>query len=483
MSKSNILFDLRIALNKGYCGIGQDSCLIFNGLIQHPSYQVDGLLYSSNSASLMTRYKKIHTSEETLQQTAYFFHEVFFHHNRFYKKFLAKPKIEKFVLRRIKQFELYPVDEGFGEMLWRTIFGKYLNPKLKDSILKNHFYYSNLNEEHFSLPSQFQKNLYFDTSGYDYIIFPDLRTVNVSPKTIKIVRYHDAIPLTDPDFASLSAAHAHANKLRQCKEDSYFVCNSEPTRQILINLVPSLEEKSFAVPSSTSYPYKKVNNLVILKHILMTRLSDHILKGEQLQAIREHLTQQHTNFDYILNIATLDPKKNVVTLIEAWSQLITKYDVKLIILANSGWLSGHLEEKMRPYLETGKIIHLASATSMEMEYLYSHAKAFVFPSYAEGFGTPPLEALRCECPVIVSDIPAHRWVLGEAALYCDAYSVNDFTQALTRLLYSQDALALRETLISRGLKRSELYSHENLAAQWHTVLETIKTKHMQKAIG
>jgi glycosyltransferase involved in cell wall biosynthesis len=299
--------------------------------------------------------------------------------------------------------------------------------------------------------------------------------VSVAPGTIKIVRYHDAIPITEPDFSGSLFSYGTINNLDACARDSWFVCNSEPTRDALLAIKPELETKTFVIPCAMSSNYRQVKDANVLKKILLTRLSTQIVPANELQKVREQISGTN-ELSYILNLAALDPKKNHVNLIRAWEKLNyqQKTKIKLVISANSGRFAQEAEDMMRPHIQQGDIIHLNNISTEEIPYLFSHAQAFVFPSYTEGFGLPPLEAMQCECPTIVSDIPAHRWVMGDASLYCDPYSVDSIYQAMSRLCFGPGAHAERELLVRNGLEQVKRYSSDKLSGEWEQVFNKIK---------
>src|SRR5690606_27366549 len=94
-----------------------------------------------------------------------------------------------------------------------------------------------------------------DTSGYDFVITQTARPFTVSPGTQHIVRYHDMIPITQPDTMSRTMdIEWHHRSIRQCR-DSFFVCNSEPTRENLVDVYPELSERAAAVPYMRSNAY------------------------------------------------------------------------------------------------------------------------------------------------------------------------------------------------------------------------------------
>jgi glycosyltransferase involved in cell wall biosynthesis len=149
-------------------------------------------------------------------------------------------------------------------------------------------------------------------------------------------------------------------------------------------------------------------------------------------------------------------------------------DLKLLIVGSPGWNHEPILAAMREPIERGDVIHLERVSADELRVLYTHAEALVFPSYSEGFGLPPLEAMQCDAPVIASDIAAHRWVMGDAALYCNPHDVASIASAIERLVASDESAALRAELIARGRERLKSYRSDRCSGQWSDLLHRLK---------
>jgi len=475
MKKHKVLVDLKIAMNNGYCGIAKENRLIFKMLSAAETTNSTGMLVSQHANSVFSSHAKTASRDESIAQANRFFHDAFNHEPLLKTKLLGKLKIAKFLAWKKNRFNLYPVDPMFNDVIWRNVFDKSLGAADRDLVLQNDFRFTDMTSLHVRVGSYFKRNAQLDTTGYDFAVFLEPAPIAVSPGTIKIVRYHDAIPITEPDFSGSLYSYGTINNLNSCAQDSWFVCNSEPTRAALLAIKPELEAKAFVIPCSMSSNYTRVHDAGILKQILLTRLSTQLVPAEKLQTVRQQISDM-TDVNYILNLAALDPKKNHVNLIRAWEKLNYQHEdkIKLVICANSGWFAKEAEDMMRVHIQQGNIIHLDNIATEEMPYLFSHAKAFVFPSYTEGFGLPPLEAMQCGCPTIVSDIPAHRWVMGDASLYCDPYDADALADAMAKLIHQEGAGALREELAAKGLERVKLYAEERLAGEWAEMLDKIK---------
>jgi len=104
---------------------------------------------------------------------------------------------------------------------------------------------------------------------------------------------------------------------------------------------------------------------------------------------------------------------------------------------------------------SGSIIRLGYVTDEELKSLYLQASCFIFPSFYEGFGIPPLEAMSCGCPVLASTAPAIREVCGDAPLYFDPFKPKELAQHIQTVFADN---ALRKRMVSAGLARAHLYS-------------------------
>jgi glycosyltransferase involved in cell wall biosynthesis len=464
--KMKVLQDLWIAFVGGYAGIPQDARHVFNALSEIDSIQVDGLFYAKNKNVISNRQPMDSQVERVLYDLLHDVKTEKINNNPLYKlQLIASLIFSNSILNH--KYKLYSIDESYKEMLWQNAFEKTLDSKEKDKVLRGNFCYSDISWRDIMYAGLYRRKAHLNTEGYDFIIFPDVRAVSVSPSTKKIVRYHDSFAFLCPDFFQTYHTMMHFNCLQACVEDSYFVCDSDPTRDVLLNVHPEIEKKVFVVPPVVN-PGKRVHDWRVINRICATRASALLLK-ERIEFPAE--------FSYMLALSTLEPRKNYINLIRAWENLCYQYNetIKLIIVANPGWLSEEIENIMRPHVAVGNIIHLNNVTSDEMSYLFSHATCFASLSYMEGFGIPPVEAMQCGCPVLASDNPTYRWSMNDAALYVDAYDVNAITEGMAQLVCHKDAAALRASLAKKGLERAKLYTIDNVKQQWEGVFDKLGT--------
>ena len=134
-------------------------------------------------------------------------------------------------------------------------------------------------------------------------------------------------------------------------------------------------------------------------------------------------------------LSTLEPRKNIRQIFSAYAELVSKNDdtPKLVVAGRKGWMvEKELESVRKNFSE--HICLTGFIDEDDLRAVYSHADIFVDASVYEGFGMPPLEALAYGVKhVLVSDIPAHREVLGNDAVYFSVHDVNDLAVKMARL--------------------------------------------------
>jgi glycosyltransferase involved in cell wall biosynthesis len=315
-----------------------------------------------------------------------------------------------------------------------------------------------------------------DTRGYDFLIVQGPRPFRTSPETRTIVRYHDMIPVLHPDTRpSPIDIQWHHLAIKRTPPDAVYVCNSEPTRDDLTSVYPQFRERSETIPYILADVYRPQANPEMLRSIIDVRRSR--------ASDTAHPEGPTGPMRYLLCVSTLEPRKNFVGLIQAYNALRARCstqprvrDLKLVIVGSPGWEYEPILAAMRRFIARGDLIHLEHVPADELRVLYTHAEAFVFPSHAEGFGFPPLEAMACDTPVIASDVPAHRWVLGDAAMYCDPNDSSTIVAATERLLASDESGTLRTRLVTLGRERVKRYSFESCASKWVDLLHCWKDR-------
>ncbi|MCR4665895.1 MAG: glycosyltransferase family 4 protein [Desulfovibrio sp.] len=154
---------------------------------------------------------------------------------------------------------------------------------------------------------------------------------------------------------------------------------------------------------------------------------------------------------FILFTGTIEPRKNIPTLIKAYLSLPPKIrkSCPLVLAGAGGWNNRDILRLIREH--KGAVRFLGYVPRRVLAALYAKARIFVYPSFYEGFGLPVLEAMACGCPTLTADGAALREAAGGAALHCDPCSADSVRDGMLRILNDP---VLQSSLAERGLKRA-----------------------------
>ena len=173
---------------------------------------------------------------------------------------------------------------------------------------------------------------------------------------------------------------------------------------------------------------------------------------------------------FILYVGTLEPRKNLVRLLHAFSSVHEKTGVPLTIVGKKGWKYKKIFETLRDLNLEQKVLFTGYVEPGDLPALYNLATLFVYPSLYEGFGLPPLEAMQCGCPVITSNVSSLPEVVGDAAIKVNPCSIQEIEQAMCSLLSDEN---LRTDYIKRGIKQAEKFSWERCARETFQVYQEV----------
>jgi glycosyltransferase involved in cell wall biosynthesis len=176
--------------------------------------------------------------------------------------------------------------------------------------------------------------------------------------------------------------------------------------------------------------------------------------------------------EFILFVGTLQPRKNVERLIEAFSKIKQK-DLRLVIIGKKGWQFEKILQAPQKFGVLERVSFLQNIEDNDLPSFYKNALFFILPSLYEGFGLPVLEAMQYDCPVITSNVSSLPEVGGVAALYINPENVDDIKEKMEKL--AQDD-KLREELIKKGKEQVKKFSWEKTASETLKVLEEVGGK-------
>jgi glycosyltransferase involved in cell wall biosynthesis len=184
----------------------------------------------------------------------------------------------------------------------------------------------------------------------------------------------------------------------------------------------------------------------------------HPLPADEIAAFRQRRGLPER---YVLFVGTLEPRKNLVRLVEAFAR-IRENQVKLVLAGGKGWLYDELFETVETLDLQEDVIFPGYVTTEELPLLYNAATIFCYPSVYEGFGFPVLEAQACGTPVLTSNISSLPEAAGDGALLVDPYDVDALAAGLHRLLHDE---SLRHQLQESGLAHAGRFSWMDTARE------------------
>lgn len=175
---------------------------------------------------------------------------------------------------------------------------------------------------------------------------------------------------------------------------------------------------------------------------------------------------------FILFFSTIEPRKNLVTLLDAYAALVRQEasTPPLVVAGRRGWLYNKTLEHIRTLGLAERVRLTDWVAEDDVPALMSMAEVFVYPSLYEGFGLPPLEAMACGTPVISSDAASLKEVVGEAGLVVGPRDTAALTRTLARVLEEPD---LRENLRQRGLRQAARFRWDQAARETLAVYEEL----------
>lgn len=257
-----------------------------------------------------------------------------------------------------------------------------------------------------------------------------------------VITVHDLAFLHWPHFVTKASAAYYGQIDRAVRHARQIIVPSEHTKQDLIGQL--------------GVPENKVS--------VIHEAADPCFQPLPLEPTRQEVMQRYgLPARYILFVGTIEPRKNVTGLLHAFQHLREKYnatDVALAIAGSHGWLYEETLETVNRLNLQKSIFFLGRIPDEELRKLYVAAQCHVHPAHYEGFGLPPLEAMACGTPTVVSNCSSLPEVVGDAALLVDPKDPEEIAVAMHRLLIDRD---LHAELRDKGLRRARCFSWETAA--------------------
>lgn len=172
-------------------------------------------------------------------------------------------------------------------------------------------------------------------------------------------------------------------------------------------------------------------------------------------------------FPYLLHVGNTKPHKNIIRLLDAFSQARIDQQIKLIFTQA---FTPEVTEKIKQLHLQQRVVSLSHLSEIQLAEVYRGALGVTFPSLYEGFGLPVIESMACGTPVLTSNLTSLPEVAGDAAYLIDPYDTDSITHGIEQLI---DDNALRQTLIEKGFKRIQQFSWDKTTAKIQQALNTL----------
>lgn len=177
------------------------------------------------------------------------------------------------------------------------------------------------------------------------------------------------------------------------------------------------------------------------------------------------------NNPYLIYVGNIKPHKNLSRLLKAFELIVNRIPHNLICVGKKeGFITGDSQIASQTAQLEGRVFFTGHVSEQVLKAYFVHADALVLPSLYEGFGFPPLEAMACGCPAIVSNVASLPEVCGEAALYFDPLKPQDIADKILKLLTNQ---SLQEELRRNGHEQAKQFSWEKCARETLEVIQSI----------
>lgn len=221
---------------------------------------------------------------------------------------------------------------------------------------------------------------------------------------------------------------------------------SETSKKDIVNYYNIAEEKISVIPLAVDLnKYRKIDP----------------------EIVNESIKKHQINSRFILYLGAIEPRKNLINSVKAFGQLKkhNKIDHKLVIAGakRKEGKDGYFEDLLKTITElnlTSDVVFLGYIQDDDIPFLYNAADIFLFPSFFEGFGLPPLEAMACGTPVIVSNIPSLVEVVADGALIIDPKDIDGMAKVILQILSDVN---LRDSLSEKGIKQASKFSWRDTA--------------------
>jgi glycosyltransferase involved in cell wall biosynthesis len=290
--------------------------------------------------------------------------------------------------------------------------------------------------------------------GAGLFFMPHVNLISLSDECRKILTIHDLSYIRHPEFFSARKNfwHYFINIKKFAQGFDTIIAVSENTKRDIISLLGIDEKKIKVIYSGLDKQFRQID-----------RESPEVI---------EYKRQFNLPDKFILSLGTLEPRKNIEGIIAAFEMIKSNKsdfsDLKLILVGGKGWKFNNIIKSWSGSRFKNDIIFLGYLPKYAKPYVYNLAAAFIYPSFYEGFGFPPLEAMASGTPVITSAATSLPEIAGQAAILVDPYNISQMSAAIERVLLDEN---LKNNLIKHGIDQAKKFSWTSAARQYLQVFD------------
>lgn len=269
----------------------------------------------------------------------------------------------------------------------------------------------------------------------------------------RIITIYDLIPILFPQYFEFKEDHLIKEVLKSLGPEDWAFCISNATKNDLCN-------------------YLKLDpSRVFVTHLAASNIFYPCSEFEKITAVKKKYGIP--DVPYILSLSTLEPRKNIDHTIRCFAKLVQQeniQDLNLVLVGTKGWDYNKIFNEISNYTDLRKrIIITGYVDDEDLAPLYSGAMMFVYPSFYEGFGLPPLEAMQCGVPVITSDTSSLPEVVGDCGFMVDPKDADSLCQKMLELYSSS---SLRALMSLRSIQRAKQFSWEKCVEETISAYKT-----------
>lgn len=271
----------------------------------------------------------------------------------------------------------------------------------------------------------------------------------------KVILVHDLISFRLPELFEESNREDVRKSLESIDDFTTLVCVSKSTKKDLKEFFPFIKNSVRVIPlAANKNLFYKVENKAKI---------DHALKKYNIP-----------NRPYLLSLSTLEPRKNIETTIKAFNKLLKEHheiNASLVLVGTLGWNYNPIfSEILNSNTIKDKLIVTGFVSDSDLATLYSGATGFIYPSLYEGFGLPPLEAMQCGVPVVVSNTSSIPEVVGDAGIYTEPMDKIAIKDAMEMLL--TDRVYAKE-LSQKSIAQAANFSWRNSVNKYVKIFQEV----------